>query len=187
MNQTSLCSFLIRVLLHNDQSQCFLLNPLKRSENLWFSDVFTGIKRELVNNYLILQNGQTHFQNIAAFAARFLRYIWPFLELVHKRVKNIKKTFSIKLELQKWKGTSSVCREKIQFCHREVSLRNKWSEVSPNWLGNSDYWVLAWIKKCYKMVMGIWKIVKIVIRRKQVSRQASKHPIKQAISMETSK
>ena len=27
-------------------SQCSLLTPLKTSENLWFSDVFRGIKRE---------------------------------------------------------------------------------------------------------------------------------------------
>ena len=67
-------------------------------------------------------------------------HIWPFLELLHKMVKKYKKPFLIKFELQKWKGTSSVCREKIHFCHREVSLRNKWSE------GNRDHWVLTWIK-----------------------------------------
>ena len=30
------------------------------------------------------QNGQTHYKNLAAFAARFLKYVWPFWALCIK-------------------------------------------------------------------------------------------------------
>ena len=32
--------------------------------------------------FAILQNGQAHFQNLAAFAARFLKCVWPFDDFV---------------------------------------------------------------------------------------------------------
>ena len=28
------------------------------------------------------QNGQTHFENPAAFAARFLKRLWPFSDII---------------------------------------------------------------------------------------------------------
>ena len=37
---------------------------------------------------LMSKNGQTHFKNLAAFAARFLKCVWPFWGISHKRVKN---------------------------------------------------------------------------------------------------
>ena len=33
------------------------------------------------------QNGQAQFKNLAAFAARFLKCVWPFWEIMHQRVK----------------------------------------------------------------------------------------------------
>ena len=35
------------------------------------------------------QNGQTHFKNLAASAARFLKCIWPFWDIMDQRVKGI--------------------------------------------------------------------------------------------------
>ena len=35
------------------------------------------------------QNGQTHFKNLAAFAARFLKRVWPFWNIIHQRVKSV--------------------------------------------------------------------------------------------------
>ena len=32
------------------------------------------------------QNGQTHFKNLAAFVARFLKCVWPFWDIKHERV-----------------------------------------------------------------------------------------------------
>ena len=32
------------------------------------------------------QNGQTHFKNLAADAARFLKRVWPFWDIMHQRV-----------------------------------------------------------------------------------------------------
>ena len=32
------------------------------------------------------QNGQTYFKNLAANAARFLKYVWPFWGIMHERV-----------------------------------------------------------------------------------------------------
>ena len=32
------------------------------------------------------QNGQTHFKNLAAFAARFLKCVQPFWDIMHERV-----------------------------------------------------------------------------------------------------
>ena len=29
------------------------------------------------------QNGQAHFKNFAAFAARFLKYVWSFWDIMH--------------------------------------------------------------------------------------------------------
>ena len=33
------------------------------------------------------QNDQTHFKNLAAFVARFLKYVWPFWDIMYRRVK----------------------------------------------------------------------------------------------------
>ena len=33
------------------------------------------------------QNGQTHFKTLAANAARFLKCVWPFWDIMHERVK----------------------------------------------------------------------------------------------------
>ena len=33
------------------------------------------------------QNGQVHFKNLAANAARFLKCVWPFWNVMHWRVK----------------------------------------------------------------------------------------------------
>ena len=29
------------------------------------------------------QNGQTHFKNLAVFAAKFLKFVWPFWDIMH--------------------------------------------------------------------------------------------------------
>ena len=31
----------------------------------------------------MFQNGQKHFKNSAAFAARLLKYVWPFWDIMH--------------------------------------------------------------------------------------------------------
>ena len=31
----------------------------------------------------LMHNGQTHFKNFVAFAARFLKCVWPFWEIMH--------------------------------------------------------------------------------------------------------
>ena len=36
--------------------------------------------------YIMSQDGQTHFKNLAAKAARFLKCIWPFWDIMHERV-----------------------------------------------------------------------------------------------------
>ena len=33
------------------------------------------------------QNGQTHLKNLAAFAATFLKCVWPFQDIIHESVK----------------------------------------------------------------------------------------------------
>ena len=33
------------------------------------------------------QNGQIHFKNFTANAARFSKCVWPFWDIMHKRVK----------------------------------------------------------------------------------------------------
>ena len=34
----------------------------------------------------MFQNGQTHFKNLAAFAARFLKCVWPFWDIMNKEL-----------------------------------------------------------------------------------------------------
>ena len=34
----------------------------------------------------MFQNGQTDFENLPAFAARFVKYVWPFWVIVHERI-----------------------------------------------------------------------------------------------------
>ena len=38
---------------------------------------------------IMSQNGQTHFKNLAANAARFLKIVWPFWDIMYERVKTI--------------------------------------------------------------------------------------------------
>ena len=60
------------------------LVPLKTSENLRFSNVFRGIKKEkFAWNGLILsaptpQNGQTHLNNSSPKANQLFQCVWPF-------------------------------------------------------------------------------------------------------------
>ena len=35
------------------------------------------------------ENGQTHFKNLAAFAARFLKCVRPFYDIAKQRVKKL--------------------------------------------------------------------------------------------------
>ena len=37
---------------------------------------------------MMSQNGHTHFKNLAAFAARFLKCVWPFWDIMHQMVKS---------------------------------------------------------------------------------------------------
>ena len=39
-------------------------------------------------SFVTSQNGQVHFENVAAFAARFLKCIWPFWDVVQKKIKS---------------------------------------------------------------------------------------------------
>ena len=39
--------------------------------------------------FAMSQNGQTHFKNIAAFAEKFLKYLWPFTPLRSKALKEL--------------------------------------------------------------------------------------------------
>ena len=39
------------------------------------------------------QNCQTHFKNVTAFAARLLRYVWPFQDIIYFKVKREKLIF----------------------------------------------------------------------------------------------
>ena len=34
-----------------------------------------------------MHNSETHLKNLAAFAARFLKRVWPFWNIMHQRVK----------------------------------------------------------------------------------------------------
>ena len=38
------------------------------------------------------QNGQIHFKNLAAFAAKSLKCAWPFWDIMHEKLCNIHKT-----------------------------------------------------------------------------------------------
>ena len=35
------------------------------------------------------QNDQAHFKNLTAFAAKFLKCVWPFWDIMHERVKSL--------------------------------------------------------------------------------------------------
>ena len=41
------------------------------------------------------QNGQTHFKNLTAFAARFLKCVWPFWDIMHKGAKALHHIFHV--------------------------------------------------------------------------------------------
>ena len=45
-------------------------------------------KLEEVERYqcIMSKNGQTHLKNLATFAARFLKCVWPFWDITHWRV-----------------------------------------------------------------------------------------------------
>ena len=56
------------------------------------------------------QNGQTNFENLAAFAAIFLRCVWPIYDIAKKRVKT---TFTFEICVREiW--------EKIAYKHSET-------------------------------------------------------------------
>ena len=38
----------------------------------------------------MLQNGQTNFKNFAVRTPQDLKYVWPFCNIIHERVKRIK-------------------------------------------------------------------------------------------------
>ena len=42
-----------------------------------------GVSVSLTLSCIMPQNGQTYFKNLAAFAARFLKYVCPFWDLMH--------------------------------------------------------------------------------------------------------
>ena len=61
-----------------------------------FNNLFEQkVRQNLVLNleYTMSENGQTHFKNLALFAPRFLKYIWPFWDIMLWRTKG-SKTFS---------------------------------------------------------------------------------------------
>ena len=37
----------------------------------------------------LMHNGETHFKNLAVFAGRFLKCVWPFWGIIHWKVKNM--------------------------------------------------------------------------------------------------
>ena len=39
-------------------------------------------RNDLTFQCITFQNGQTHFKNLAANAARFLKYVWPFWDVM---------------------------------------------------------------------------------------------------------
>ena len=57
------------------------------------------------------QNDETHFKNLAAFAARFLKCIWPFWDIIHYRVKQTKT--KEKIDFQRSSSIRSLFRKVI--------------------------------------------------------------------------
>ena len=57
----------------------------KYSRELYlFQIVFRSkISNQLTLYFIMSQNGQTHFKNLAAFAARFLKCAWPLWDITH--------------------------------------------------------------------------------------------------------
>ena len=48
----------------------------------WLSFNMITIENTPISLYFaMLQNGQTHFKNLAANTARFLRFVWPFYDI----------------------------------------------------------------------------------------------------------
>ena len=86
-------------------SYIFRKYTLKTSEEKRFSYIFRKYKKgKLGGNGLIniteyktaltlqcvtSQNGQVHFKNLAAFAAIFLKCVWPFWDIMCLRIKNL--------------------------------------------------------------------------------------------------
>ena len=98
------------------------------------------------------QNGQTHFKNLAAFAARFLKCVWPFWNTIHQRVKSVessklgKKIASISwakkkkkkmLKPSNWKTFVFRLKEKAR--KRLVNLRDFHTRASENLLSAETY------------------------------------------------
>ena len=44
------------------------------------------VEMELTLYFAMSQNGQTNFKNLTAFAARFLKCVWPFYDIAKQRV-----------------------------------------------------------------------------------------------------
>ena len=46
------------------------------------------------------QNDQTHYKNLVAFAARLLKSVWPFWDIMYERVNS--QTILKKLQAHRW-------------------------------------------------------------------------------------
>ena len=64
------------------------------------------------------QNGQSHFKNLVAFAARFLKYVWPFWDIIYQRVNATK----IQFYLQKQVFYKRSWSQKFCNIHRETPV-----------------------------------------------------------------
>ena len=65
----------------------------------------------------MLQNCQMHFKNRAAIAARFLKYVWPFWDILYERVKII--LCSVLANIPEWncRQKSNRSRRYYNFCY----------------------------------------------------------------------
>ena len=103
------------------------------------------------------QYGQTHFKNLAAFAARFLKRVWPFWNIIHQRVKSVassklgKKIASIswakkkKIAISAWKKK----RENVLsiFVIFTPALQRIYYQLKP-----INFWIREY---CWKKVLSI--------------------------------
>ena len=87
------------------------------------------------------QNGQTHFKNLAEFAARLLKYVWPFWDIMHWWVKS-------------GPGQSVGCKVSFDFqCffYRKNMNENKvqWKTKLSKTVIEIDIWKQESVIKCY--------------------------------------
>ena len=52
-----------------------------------YTDTHKAISVPLNSSLIMSQNGPTQLKNLAAFAARLLKRVWPFWDIMHQRVK----------------------------------------------------------------------------------------------------